>query len=107
MNGLTVSEKIFSIKSGQQVRAGAIVYAEPDLVLTHDNTASISKTFEKMGGSKIKHPNRLVIALDHDAPPTSTKIANDHHLIRNFISTQGVKNFYDVGSGICHQLMSN
>ncbi len=107
MKGYTVSEKIFSNKSGQEIRAGTIVYAEPDLVLTHDNTASISKTFEKMGGSKIKYSNKLVIALDHDAPPTSSKIANDHHLIRNFVVEQNIPNFYDVGSGICHQLMSN
>ncbi len=28
--------------------AGAIVFHAPDIVLTHDNTASIRKTFEKI-----------------------------------------------------------
>ena len=30
--------------------AGTIVFRKPDIVLTHDNTASIEKTFRKMGG---------------------------------------------------------
>ena len=32
---------------------GAIVFRKPDIVLTHDNTVSIKKTFEKMGGGKV------------------------------------------------------
>lgn len=105
--GKTYSEKLFSKKSGKDVKAGDIVYAEPDLILSHDNTASISKTFEKMGGKNVKYPDRLVVVIDHDAPPTSAKIANDHIAIRNFIDDQSIVNFYDAGNGICHQLMSN
>lgn len=107
MSQLTFSEKMFSQKTQQQVKAGTIVYAEPDLILSHDNTASISKTFEKMGGQNIKYPNRLIVVLDHDAPPTSVKIANDHNIIRNFVNKHAIKKFYDAGDGICHQLMSN
>ncbi|OLS26927.1 MAG: Methanogen homoaconitase large subunit [Candidatus Heimdallarchaeota archaeon LC_2] len=107
MSKLTYSEKMFSIKSGDDVKAGDIVYAEPDIILTHDNTISISKTFTKMGGERIKYPDRLVVVLDHDAPPTSIEIANDHQSIRKFVKEQKIKNFYDVGEGICHQLMSN
>ena len=44
MAGKTFSEKLFSLKSESDVRAGAIVYAEPDLILSHDNSASILKT---------------------------------------------------------------
>ena len=107
MIGQTFSEKLFSIKTSKNVKAGDIVYAEPDLILSHDNTASIEKTFEKMGGKNLKFPDRLVIVLDHDAPPTSVKIANDHQTIRNFVIKYDIKKFYDAGEGICHQLMSN
>ena len=82
MSGKTYSEKLFSKKTGQEVFAGDIVFAEPDLILSHDNSASIYKTFQKMGGTKIKYPNRLVIVLDHDSPPASVTIANDHKIIR-------------------------
>lgn len=107
MSGKTFSEKLFSIKSGKSVTSGDIVYAEPDLILSHDNSASVVKTFQKMGGKRIKYPNRLVIVLDHDSPPTSAKIANDHQSIRKLVKEQDIEYFYDEGRGICHQLMSN
>ena len=107
MSGKTFSEKLFSIKSGQDVRAGAIVFAEPDLILSHDNSASIYKTFEKMGGKKIKDTSKLVVVLDHDSPPTSALIANDHKFIRELVKKEKIDIFYDEGQGICHQLMSN
>ncbi|MHA1953827.1 MAG: aconitase/3-isopropylmalate dehydratase large subunit family protein [Candidatus Heimdallarchaeaceae archaeon] len=107
MTGKTYSEKLFSFKTEQSVSAGDIVFAEPDLILSHDNSASIYRTFQKMGGTKIKYPNRLVIVLDHDSPPTSVTIANDHKIIRELVKNQNIINYYDEGMGICHQLMSN
>ncbi|MHA1592135.1 MAG: aconitase/3-isopropylmalate dehydratase large subunit family protein [Candidatus Heimdallarchaeaceae archaeon] len=107
MTGKSFSEKIFSLKSGEDVSAGDIVYVEPDLVLSHDNSASIVKTFQKMGGKSILYPNRLIIVLDHDSPPTSAQLANDHQSIRDLVTEQNIANFYDEGTGICHQLMSN
>ncbi|MCD6346666.1 MAG: 3-isopropylmalate dehydratase large subunit [Bacteroidales bacterium] len=86
--------------------AGAIVFRKPDLVLTHDNTASIYKTFEKMGGSKIFDPEQLLIVLDHNAPPTNAKLATQYQSIRDIVENQGVSKFYDAGRGICHQIMS-
>ena len=85
---------------------GAIVFRKPNIVLTHDNTASIKKTFEKMGGSKLFDPNQLLVVLDHNAPPTDSKLANDYQSIRQFVQEQGITKFYDAGRGICHQLMS-
>ena len=76
-------------------------------MLTHDNTVSIKKTFEKMGGSKVFDPDQLFVALDHNAPPTSAGLANDYKVIRDFVKAQGIARFYDVGEGICHQLMVN
>ncbi|NPD87212.1 MAG: 3-isopropylmalate dehydratase large subunit [Asgard group archaeon] len=107
MTGKTYSEKLFSYKTEQSVSAGDIIFAEPDLILSHDNSASIYKTFQKMGGTKIKYPDRLVIVLDHDSPPTSVTIANDHKIIRELVKNQNITNYYDEGIGICHQLMSN
>ncbi len=85
---------------------GAIVFRKPDILLTHDNTASIYKTFQKMKGNKVLHPEQLLIVLDHNAPPTNAKLANDYQAIREIVEQQGIKNFYDAGRGICHQIMS-
>lgn len=86
--------------------AGAIVFRKPDILLTHDNTASIYKTFQKMKGNKVLYPEQLLIVLDHNAPPTNAKLANDYQAIREIVEQQGIKNFYDAGRGICHQIMS-
>jgi 3-isopropylmalate/(R)-2-methylmalate dehydratase large subunit len=86
--------------------AGAIVFSRPDLILTHDNTASIRMTFEQMGGKKIRNPDRLVVVLDHNAPPTSAALATSYQSIREFVAEQGIRRFHDAGSGICHQMMA-
>lgn len=85
---------------------GAIVFRSPDLVLTHDNTASIYATFQKMGGARVSDPERLVVVLDHNAPPTSAALSNTYQSIREFVKDQGITRFHDAGSGICHQIMA-
>lgn len=98
--GKTFVEKIL----GKE--CGSIVFTQPDIILTHDNSASIAATFAKMNGVKIFNPDQLLIVLDHNAPPTSSILADDYQKIRDFVKEQGVKKFYDVGQGICHQVMS-
>ncbi|MFA9370139.1 MAG: aconitase/3-isopropylmalate dehydratase large subunit family protein [Labilibaculum antarcticum] len=100
MQKLTFVEKVLRAK------CGSIVFKTPDIVLTHDNTASIKKTFEKMGGDRVKDPDQLLVVLDHNAPPTNAKLANDYQAVRELVQEQGIKKFYDAGSGICHQIMS-
>ncbi|MFN8239513.1 MAG: aconitase/3-isopropylmalate dehydratase large subunit family protein [Bacteroidales bacterium] len=97
----TFAEKIF------KAPAGAIVFARPDIILTHDNTSSIFNTFKKMGGVKVSDPGQLMIVLDHNAPPPDSKMASQYQEIRNIADQQNVMNFHDVGNGICHQLMAN
>jgi 3-isopropylmalate/(R)-2-methylmalate dehydratase large subunit len=98
--GKTFIEKVLGAEKG------AIVFKKPDIVLTHDNTFSIKQTFAKMGGTKVADPNQLLIVLDHNAPPTDAKLANDYQSIRNIVKEQGIEKFHDAGKGICHQIMS-
>ena len=100
MNPQTFAEKIF------KAPAGAIVFARPDIILTHDNTSSIYKTFQKMGGSTLADPEQMVVVLDHNAPPTDAKMATQYQEIRDIAAKYGIKKFYDAGKGICHQIMS-
>jgi len=96
----TFAEKIFNAE------VGTIVFKKPDIVLTHDNTASIKNTFEKMGGKKVADPNQLLIVLDHNAPPTTAKLATQYQTVRDIVTEQKIEKFYDAGKGICHQIMS-
>ncbi len=86
---------------------GSIVFKKPDLVLTHDNSASIKGTFEKMGGEKVANSDQLLMVLDHNAPPTNAKLATQYQTIRDFAKAQSVAKFHDVGNGICHQIMAD
>ncbi|MCX6329024.1 MAG: aconitase/3-isopropylmalate dehydratase large subunit family protein [Bacteroidia bacterium] len=101
MNQYTFAEKIL------KAPAGAIIFARPDIILTHDNTSSIFKTFQKMGGQKVADPGQMLVVLDHNAPPADAKLATQYQDIRDIVIQQGIKNFYDSGKGICHQIMAN
>ncbi|MCX6254795.1 MAG: aconitase family protein [Bacteroidia bacterium] len=100
MNPKTFAEKIF------KAPAGAIVFARPDIILTHDNTSSIYKTFQKMEGKNVADPDQMLVVLDHNAPPADAKLATQYQEIRDIVALQGIKKFYDAGKGICHQIMS-
>ncbi len=104
--GKTFSEKILSIKSGSDVKAGDIATVKPDFVMSHDNSAAISKNFEKIGVEKVAIPEKIVIILDHVVPAATVEYAENHKLIREFVKKQGILNFYDINHGICHQVFS-
>ncbi len=102
----TFVEKILAKNAGlSSVQPGQVIDATPDVALSHDNTAPISKIFYSLGIDRVKHPERLAITLDHAAPPPTTKHAQNHADIRKFVAKQGVKNFFEVGRGICHQVL--
>lgn len=100
MSAKTYAEKILGAATG------SIVFRKPHIVLSHDNSSSIYATFVKMGGEMVADPDQILIVLDHNAPPTNAKLANDYQKIRDIAAKQGIKKFHDVGKGICHQIMS-
>lgn len=104
--GHTFVEKILAKNAGlPEVTPGQVLNATPDVALSHDNTAAIAKTFYSLGLERVKYPERLAITLDHAAPPPTTQHAQNHADVRRFVAEQGVKNFFEVGRGICHQVL--
>lgn len=104
MTGKTVSEKILSTKAARDVKAGDVVVCTADLVLGTDASAPMAiDYFERMGGTALFDPRRVVFALDHYAPPTTTKTTGYHDRIRAFASRHGAE-LYEVGEGISHQV---
>ena len=102
--GKTFAEKIFGLKAGKEVSAGEIVSVEPDFVMSHDNAAAISGTFKKIGIQKVKYPDRVVIILDHEIPAPKESSAINHQEIRAFVKEQNITYFFDINTGICHQV---
>ena len=104
--GLTFAEKALARKAGlEQVEPGQIVTVQPDKLLTHDNTAAIAKIFREIGVERVARPGINVIVLDHVVPAATEGHATNHQQTRRFVAEQGITNFYDVGEGICHQVL--
>ena len=104
--GMTFAQKMLAAKAGlDRVDVGQIVEIEPDVCLSHDNTAAIAKTFASIGVKRVKNPDRFVVVLDHTVPASQEKYAQNHKEIRDFVAFHGIERFYDVGVGICHQVL--
>ncbi len=102
----TLTEKLLARAGGRAtVKPGEIVVIEPDVVLSHDNTAAIAEIFRRLPHKRVRYPERLAITLDHAVPPPSAKHARNHARVRDFVREQGVRNFFEVGRGICHQVL--
>ncbi|MHA2225938.1 MAG: 3-isopropylmalate dehydratase large subunit [Candidatus Hodarchaeales archaeon] len=108
MSGQTLIQKILANASGKEdVEENEIVFVSPHMILSHDNSAAISKTFYQITGPKGKvwNSKRIFIDLDHAVPPPDFKKAENHKIIREFVKNQGITHFYDCGTGICHQVL--
>jgi 3-isopropylmalate/(R)-2-methylmalate dehydratase large subunit len=105
MKPQTIAEKILSAHAGYSVYAGELCIVPVDGAMATDTTAPLAiKAFEQMGGEKLAAPDKFHLIIDHAAPAPNERIANLHQLMRDFAATQQCA-LYDIGSGICHQVM--
>lgn len=103
--GKTIAEKILSIKSGQDARAGNIVVADLDFVMGQDGTSPLAiKAFKDMQAQKVFDPQRIAMVIDHSSPSPLQGVSELHRQMRVFADEQKI-NFYDIGEGVCHQLV--
>ncbi|MEP0804257.1 MAG: 3-isopropylmalate dehydratase large subunit [Chloroflexota bacterium] len=101
----TISEKILSRHANKPVKAGDIVIVRVDGVMATDATAPFAiKAFRQMGGKKLWDSERVSLIIDHASPAPNETVANLHKLMRDFSAEMGCR-LYDIGEGICHQLM--
>lgn len=105
--GKTFAEKALARAAGlREAVAGQVVDARPDLVLSHDNTAAIAKIFRTIGLERVAIADRIAITLDHAVPAPTARHAQNHAEVRAFVKEQGIRYFFEVGRGICHQVFS-
>lgn len=104
---MTFAEKILAKYAGEKhVQPGQIVTVKPDHLLMHDNAAPIiSKIQPELKQYGVFRRDLPVIVLDHVIPAAAEKNALQHKQIREFVKTQKLKHFFDVGYGVCHQIM--
>jgi 3-isopropylmalate/(R)-2-methylmalate dehydratase large subunit len=107
MSGQTFVEKALARAAGlSSVQVGDIVDATPNIMFSHDNSAAIRRIFEEIGAERLVYPERVAITLDHAVPAPTTRHAENHAEIRRWVQTQGIRHFFEVGRGICHQVIS-
>ena len=104
--GSTLAEKILGAHAGgKTVKAGDIVVASVDFAMIHDARASNAlKMIEKTGAKALPHAARTALVLDHHSPPQNVEVANIHIAMRAFAEKHSTP-LYDIGDGICHQVM--
>ncbi len=103
--GLTIIEKIFSKASHGKAEAGDIVVADVDYVMAHDGTGPLAiEAFRNFGAKKVWDKNRVILIIDHNSPSDFEELSTLHGMMRGFAKEQEIK-LYDVGEGVCHQLM--
>lgn len=105
--GMTMAEKVLARASGQEsVQAGEFVTAKVDIVMGHDLSFYMGyETMLQNGYHKVWDPEKIVVIIDHAVPAPNIRYAEAHRKIREFVKAEGIKNFYDAGVGICHQLV--
>jgi 3-isopropylmalate/(R)-2-methylmalate dehydratase large subunit len=103
--GQTIVEKILSKASHEKAEAGDIVIVDIDYIMAHDGTAPLAiEAFREFGAEKVWDSKRIILFIDHDSPSDSEELSTLHEMMRSFAKEQGIK-LYDVGQGVCHQLM--
>ncbi len=103
--GQTIAEKILSNHSSTKASAGDLVLADVDFVMSQDGTAPLAiNAFNNMGQEKVFDPKKVAMVIDHSAPSPIEGVSALHKTMREFAAKQGL-NLYDIGCGVCHQLV--
>ncbi len=101
----TISEKILSLRSGQDASAGDIVEADVDYVMVNDVTGPLAfQEFEALECEPVR--DRIVLIPDHFVPNKDVASAKQAKEMREFAKRWGIRNYFEVGrGGVCHQVM--
>lgn len=103
--GQTIAEKILSNHCGKKVKALDIAICKVDFCFGQDGTSGIIiDNFKKLGNIKPHDKSKFYMVIDHSGPSPSVGVSTIHKKMRSFAEEYGV-GIYDVGMGVCHQLV--
>jgi methanogen homoaconitase large subunit len=103
----TISEEILGRAAGKKASAGEFVVAKVDYAMSHDGTSVLAvSAFKEMGVARVWDPERIVIPFDHLVPANNETTALLQKELREWAAAQRISHLYDVGEGICHQLVA-
>ena len=103
MSAQTIAEKILSRHAKKVLHAGDFAVCNIDFAFGQDGTSSIIiDRLKDLGITKLKTPFCMVI--DHSAPSPSEGVSRVHKKMRDF-SQKFKTELFDVGCGVCHQVI--
>jgi len=104
---LTLSEQILSHAAGRTVRAGELVIVNVDRCMSHDSLTpeTLDAMENGLGSNRVFDPERVAVIIDHVAPASSVATADAQVRVRRWVAEQGIRHFFDVGAGVCHQVL--
>ena len=88
-----------------RVKPGEFIVVKVDLAEINDLYLQVILSFKEMGGDKVWDPRKITFVMDHYAPAPTIKAAENQKKMREFALEQGIKYFFDINQGICHQVM--
>ena len=101
-------EKLLARKAGKDtVSTGEIVNCEVDLAGINDLYLQTVRSFFEMGGKKVFDPGKIIMFLDHYAPPSTIIQADNQKQFRTFCRDQGIDLLMDINQGVCHQILAD
>jgi homoaconitate hydratase family protein len=107
--GNTIAEKILARAADRKpadVSPGDHLVCDVDMAMSHDlGTDGVMEHLAEMEVEELWDPSSIVCPMDHVAPSHTVEDANQKSRIRSFVEEHGIENFYDVGTGICHEVM--
>ncbi|QKF66543.1 homoaconitase / isopropylmalate isomerase, large subunit [Arcobacter venerupis] len=101
-------EKLLAKKAGKSsVKTGEIVNCEVDMAGINDLYLQTIKSFFEMGAKKVFNPSKVIMFLDHYAPPSTITQAQNQKEFREFCWDQGIELLMDIDQGVCHQVLAD
>jgi len=89
----------------KRINSGEFIVAKVDLTEINDLYLQVILSFKEMGGQKVWDPQKVAFVMDHYAPAPNIKAAENQKRMREFAKEQGIKYFFDINCGVCHQVM--
>ena len=106
---MTMTQKILAKHAGlESVRSGQLIEAELDMILGNDITSPVAiNEFKKLGIDKVFNRDKISIVPDHFTPNKDIKAAEQCKVVREFVKSKKISNYFEVGQmGIEHCLLS-
>ncbi len=105
---MTITQKILAAHAGlPEVKAGQLITAKTDIVLSNDITGPVAvREMKKAGLDTVFDREKIVMIPDHFSPAKDIKSAEQCKVLRDFARAHALRYYYEVGEmGVEHCLL--